>query len=157
MRGKRELASAAVARRRESLANRSEGLRCPAPPPRPLPHTTAGRVERSSPFCAFHAARSAVFDDFVHCLSLWSDSRSVSRCESARVTTQSSLAQTREATSISLWHSPRYKTLGLASKSASWMAALPVSQPSVLKMAGTPRSQPCTPTGWLRTRHASHP
>ena len=41
--GKRELASAAVARRRESLANRSEGLRCPAPPPRPLPHTTAGR------------------------------------------------------------------------------------------------------------------
>ena len=45
----------------------------------------------------------------------------------------------------------------LTSKSAPWMAALPVSQPSVLKMAGTPRSQPCTPTGWLRTRHASHP
>ena len=28
---------------RVSCENRSEGLRCPAPPPRPLPHTTAGR------------------------------------------------------------------------------------------------------------------
>ena len=50
-----------------------------------------------------------------------------------------------------------HSSLGLTSKSAPWMAALPVSQPSVLRMAGTPRSQPCTPTGWLRTRHASHP
>ena len=45
----------------------------------------------------------------------------------------------------------------LTSKSAPWMAALPVSQPSVLRMAGTPRSQPYTPTRWLRSRRASHP
>ena len=32
------------------------------------------------------------------------------------------------------------------------MAALPVSQPSVLRMAGTPRSQPYTPTRWLSFR-----
>ena len=37
------------------------------------------------------------------------------------------------------------------------LAALPVSQPSVLRMAGTPRSQPYTPTRWLRSRRASHP
>ena len=40
----------------------------------------------------------------------------------------------------------------LTSKCAPWMAALPVSQPSVLRMAGTPRSQPYTPTRWLRSR-----
>ena len=45
----------------------------------------------------------------------------------------------------------------LTSKCAPWMAALPVSQPSVLRMAGTPRSQPYTPTRWLRSRRASHP
>ena len=40
---------------------------------------------------------------------------------------------------------------------AEWLGRILQLQPSVIRMAGTPRSQPCTPTGWLRTRHASHP